>query len=192
MENIKNLQLTVAKVCHEMANHLSIMKFIQEDLVFSQCPEVKELMSSVDLLTLTMDFFRSIYAPFDGVSYDIYKTLSDILRLKEISVVDDTGIILNLPGGVKNIVCGILYCIIKVSKQKDVIKLSGTLNNILIESPQNRSVSKVTYDTFNSGSLESNVFNIFENYIKYLASLNKVEVSIETENGNQKVRVWKK
>ena len=57
MDNINSVKFTVARLCHEIANSLSVIKFLQEDIDSSENYEIKELFKNIDLMVYTMDFF---------------------------------------------------------------------------------------------------------------------------------------
>lgn len=186
MNNLKSAKLSVAKICHEMANHLSVMKFLQEDLGNSDVHEVKELLKIVDLLTFTMDFFRNIYTASSANS-DIKKILLNIFKLKGIILSDNEN---SLSNNFENVLCGILYIIMKNCKSGDEIKLSKIEEIIFITIPEGRSLSENIVNAFNN-SLDDDVFNVFVNYIKELANLENLKINIENKNKNLRVKIWK-
>ena len=190
MNNLKFAKLSVAKVCHEMANHLSIMKFLQEDLANSDVDEVKELLKTIDLLTLTMDFFRNIYANSGGIS-SVREILINIFKIKDITLLDNENVLSDLSNNFENVLCGVLYIIMKACKTGDEITVSKIGKNIFVAIPEGRALSKNVIDAFNN-SVDEDIFNIFVNYIKKLANLENLEINLETENKNLRVKIWKK
>ena len=45
-----------------MANYLSVLNFIKEDVEGTATGNISEMCKIIDLLTCTMDFFRNVYA----------------------------------------------------------------------------------------------------------------------------------
>ena len=180
-------QLTVAKICHEMANHLSIIKFLQEDLAEHNSPELKELLRTVDLLSLTMDFFRNIYsAKIDSVS--LFETLKKIYNLKGISLSDPYTIVQSLPENLQNAISGILYTIMKVSKPGDIVKVSGNFSMIVVDVPKDRALPKNVSASLEETSVNDDIFNIFVNYTKYLADLEDYKILQERFGEEQRIK----
>ena len=180
-------QLTVAKICHEMANHLSIIKFLQEDLAEHNSPELKELLRTVDLLSLTMDFFRNIYsAKIDFPT--LFETLKKICNLKGICLSDPYDIIQSLPENLQNAISGILYTIMKVSKPGDVVKVSGNFSMIIVDAPRGKALPKTVTTALEGNFVKDDIFNIFVNYTKYLANLDGYKILQEKSGEDQKVK----
>ena len=173
-------QLTVAKICHEMANHLSILKFIQEDLADFDRPEIKEMLKTIDLLSITMDFFRNIYSPkIDPVA--VSKDLQQIYDLKEIEISDPDGVLQSVPENLQSAIDAILYTIMKNSKPGDIVKVSKSDNGIILEIPTGRALPQNILNAFVKTPVADDIFNIFVNYAKHLASLDGFKILNEED-----------
>lgn len=175
-----NTQLTVAKICHEMANYLSILKFYQDDLNHLNQKEIQEVSKLIDLLSHTMSFFRNIYSPKID-SNSLSEDLKKIYKLKELEISDSNGILKDISENLQNVVSGVLYLIMKVSKPSDVVKISGDLSEIILEIPSGRKLAKNITDAILS-NVSDDVFNVFINFIKHLASLERSEITISKDN----------
>lgn len=188
---MKTTKLTVAKVCHELANHLSILAFIKEDLSNSDQPEVKEIVDTVDILMSTMDFFRNIYATKVDPSA-VLASIEKIYEQKGIKIFDTNGVFMSLTDNLQNAISGILYLIMKVSKPGDVVDVSRKPFGVMIDLPRGRMLQKNVSDTLTEQEVESNVFNVFANYLKYFLDSEGCKVTTEMAVLNQRIMIWKR
>ena len=163
-----------------MANHLSILKFLQEDLADSDIPEVKEILKTIDLLSVTMSFFRNIYSPkVDSIA--VSKDLKKIYDLKEIKISDPDEILQIVPENLRSAIDAILYTIMKVSKPGDVVGVSRNNDEIILELPVERYLPQNVCAALCEASVDDDIFNIFVNYAKHLASLDNFKI-LNNEN----------
>ncbi|MDR1391118.1 MAG: hypothetical protein LBI95_01975 [Holosporales bacterium] len=189
MDRLLSIKLTVAKLCHEMANHISVMKFIQEDLENAGIHGSKDLLESIDLLVQTMDFFRSMYATSEKSS-NIRNILLALLKLKNINLLDKDEIFNSLSFECESVVCGIIYVLMKLCKSGNAISVSGGTDRIKIGFEDEKTIPESICETLNNDFLEENVFNIFISYIKELAISSGIEIIADFDNGY--VQVWKR
>ena len=184
-EMSQRINLTVAKICHEMANYLSVLNFIREDIKNTQTPEVQEMMKNIELLTCTMEFFRSIYS--DKINPNILEAaINKIYDSKGIDVLGFNYI--ELPNNVKGAICGLLYIIMKVSKPGDIVNIANNTNKIAVSIPENRNLPSNVSTALSKKVVEDNIFNVFVNYVKELAKTDGYGIELK----NQEVIVWKK
>ena len=184
MEMGLNTNLTVAKICHEMANYLIILNFIREDIEDSGQPEVMEMLHNIELMTYTMDFFRNIYT--DNINPDALMTdIEKICAIKgvNISIIDD----IILTENVKIIVCGILYIIMKVLEHGDTVNITKNVDKITVVIPGTRNLP-LSVSRALSKNVDDDIFNVFVNYINALANLYEYKIELI----NQEVIIWKK
>ena len=185
MDQLKSIQLTVAKLCHELAGPLSIMKFLQEDLAESKNYEVKELLKSLDLLIYTMDFFRLVYSSTS--SLELKNNLLKILEAKQIKLKDDSEVLLETSS---NLICGILYLVTKSCKPNDIIVIEQDKQTTTITA-DNRAFPTEVEAAFNNNQANQNVFNIFVLYLKQIAKTENLEIASDSKENRIKVKIWK-
>lgn len=189
MDNINSITFTVAKLCHEIANSLSIIRFLQEDLSYSENRDLEDLSKNIDLMTYIMDFFRNIYSVSDNRA-KINEILLNILNLKGISLKGDTNIFSEVSANFENVICGILYICMKSCKSSDCILLKKQDNKIIIQIP-NRTFPQNTIKAFQEEDIEETVFNIFILYIKHLAKSYGIIIDFNFDfNNNTTITLW--
>ena len=172
--------LTVAKICHEIANYLGVIQFMKED-ISSNNEEIQELLKIIDSLTYTMDFFRNIYS--DNIdSNAVINDINRICNLKGIKILVEDNLIATIPDNVKNAIFGVVYTIMKVSKKDDVIKLSGTNNKTVIKIPEYRTLPTGVANALVNENVTDDIFNIFINYVKNIANSNGYKILLDNEN----------
>jgi len=190
LDNINSVKFTVAKLCHEIANSLSVIRFLQEDIDSSENYEIKELFKNIDLMVYTMDFFRNIYS-YSGKKPKINEILFNILSLKNISLNGDINIFSEISADFDNIICGLLYICMKVCKSSDCITLKKD-NDKIILNVSNRTFPQETIKAFQEPNIEENVFNTFILYVKYLAKSYGILIDSNFESNNIKLTLWNK
>ena len=188
---METTKLTVAKICHEMAGYLSVIKFIQEDLTDTGAAlgstELRELSKNLDLLSLTMEFFRNIYS-----GYETRKVLLNIMNLRGVGVSDKNDILSNSTGTLQNIICGMLYILMKSSKVGDDIAISGDSDCIEIQSPAGRMLPKSVFDALTNDGVSPDAFNIFAKYISQLATSALFDISLSSNDDHLQVKICKR
>ncbi|MDR0695384.1 MAG: hypothetical protein LBF56_01250 [Holosporales bacterium] len=175
--------LTVSKVCHEIANHLSIMKFLGEDLKNTDIYEVKELLRNADLLSCTADFFRSVYS-VSGAVTSIFGTLLDLARLKEVTISDPNDLLgrFQSPES-QNMIAGLLYLVIKACKAKDVVSIvSPDIHTTWILATNRRFLPTAVNLAFSGDSQAEDIFNVFAMYIRGLAAASDYQIFVDTSD----------
>lgn len=173
-----------------MANSLNVIKFLQEDIFPSENDTIKELFQNIDLMTYTMDFFRNIYTSSESRGR-INEKLLNILKLKDISLIGDIDILLNISPVFENIICGILYICMKSCKASDNVILEKNNDKIIIQL-SNRTFPQETQKAFQEPDVEENVFNVFVLFVKYLAKSHDILIHAEFDSNNIKITLWNK
>ena len=180
----KDTNLTVAKICHEMANYLSVLNFIKEDIASNTTGDVREMFKIIELLTHTMDFFRNVYA--DNIdSNTVINVLKKIYLLKEINLFLPSD---NISGKIQGAICCVLYTIMKSSKSGDIVSVSNVGNKVVINMPAD-CLLPVEVNKALSSDIPNNAFNILVNYAKSIARLDGYEIKIE--DNLKQVVIWK-
>ncbi|MDR3030944.1 MAG: hypothetical protein LBU35_00990 [Holosporales bacterium] len=189
MENFNTTKLTAAKICHEIANYLSVMKFLQDDIRPSNTPEAIELIKSIDLLSYTMDFFRSVYTGSVQNS-NVLGIIKNICRLKNISLIAPTDIMETISGDLTNAIGIVLYIIMKICKPGDKITIKRSSDSFFIEKDNSTTISQNVINAINDNSCEEDIFNILAKYAKESFTSINYKISIETDS-MLKVKIWK-
>ena len=190
LDNVKTVQLAVAKICHEIANYLSIIKFLQEDIKEKATPEILELNKNIDLLSYTMDFFRNAYS--DSVqSAKTPEIIKAICTLKEIDLKIAPEILENLENNnLINAISLFVYIISKVSKSGERLEISKENDAIVIKTAKTVTLQKSIQGVINGESAEEDIFNILACYARYL--LNSAEYNAEIKISDKlQIRIWK-
>jgi hypothetical protein len=183
------LTLTVAKICHEIANYLSILKFLEEDICFSYNAETVEFIKNIDLLSFTMDFFRNIYSN-SSQSSNQFENIKNICKLKDIELAVSSQVIdKKLPGNAMNSICVILYIFAKISKTKDMINVDFINDCVVIEKNGSANVSNSIIDALNNSTCKKDIFNILAKYAKDLLNSINYNINISTEP-KLIVKIW--
>lgn len=193
MDQLKTTKLTAAKICHEIANHLSVMKFLQEDLKSSYIYEVKELLGTVDLLTATMDFFRNIYSASGSIS-STSKVITEIYKLKGV-VLKGSEFFYNFESSdEENIICGMLYIIIKSCKSGDVVSINREkMSWVITIKNKNRRFPEAVLSAINNREVLEDIFNVFVLYVKQLAMESRYDMLADEDDEEfLRVKIWKK
>ncbi|MDR0942398.1 MAG: hypothetical protein LBM19_02145 [Holosporales bacterium] len=191
MNQSNTTRLTVARVCHEIANHLNAIKFLCDDESELRSEDLKELFNDLNLLSYTMSFFRGIYS--GGSAVDTLDAVLGVAKLKNISISDKNNVLTEfVVSNSKTSILGILYLIIKVCKSQDVIVISyRTSEPIKISVDKQRVFPEAIYLAFNDNLLQENVFNVFALYVKDLAKEQGFEISAElVENDGLRVNIY--
>ena len=176
--------MTVAKICHEMANYLSVLNFIKEDIASNTTGDVREMFKIVELLTYTMDFFRNVYA--DNIdSKTLINALKKIYLLKEINLFMSSD---NMPEKIRGAICCVLYTIMQSSNSGDIVSVSNVGNKVVINMPKD-SILPTEVNKALSSDISNNAFNILVNYAKSIARLDGYEIRIE--DNLKQVVIWK-
>ena len=190
---MQNSKLTVAKVCHEIAGHLSIICFMKDDIsdevsVTQQniSEGVSSLFTELELLMKLVEFFRSIYSVSENSNNIIDHTL-EILKHKHISVENQSNL-MTLGGGYEEcIVCGILYMISKVCKKHTNIKIrKDEYGSIYIGISQSLRSPSIL-DSLCDNETECNLFNVFAKYIQSLITQRSYKFALDTLSDNESV-----
>ncbi len=181
----QHTNLTVAKICHEMANYLSVLNFIREDIEHTATPEIQEMIKNIELLTYTIEFFRGIYS--DKINIDaLISAIHKIYNKKGIVAPALNDIVAQHNG--KAAICGLLYVIMKVSKPGDIVKINHNEDKIVISIPEGRNLPTNVSVALSEKVIEDDIFNVFVNYVKELAAQDGYGIELK----NQEVIVWKK
>ena len=165
--DFKTSNFTVAKICHEMANHLSVLKFIQEDLQSENPALSNEIRRSLDLLINTLDFFRSIFVE-STEPIRVYDILLKIARLRDIGIKVESNY--DDFEDIHAIISALIYIIIKTCKRGDIVNITEDYPHVINISVSNqRLVSDVTITSLNE-NVQPNSQNILLVYIKEMLS----------------------
>jgi hypothetical protein len=180
--------LAVSKVCHEIANYLSVIKFIQDDIKNSNLSEMDELLTNIDMIEQTLKFFRSVYTSFND---DLTLSISSLYSLKNIKIIDECNVLEEtVCTRISNIICGILYIFMKSCKKNDSVLI--TKDNIFVCRVSfdrvGLSLPQSIINAFKDVNAEPNAFNIFCKYLQKLARDESLHLSIsENEVGQQQI-----
>ncbi|MDR1333171.1 MAG: hypothetical protein LBJ69_02085 [Holosporales bacterium] len=191
MDQLHTTKLTVAKLCHEVANHLSVLVFLKEDLV-NKTQELSELFTLIDMLTHTMDFFRNIYATSGTIS-NIMETMQCIAKLKSIHISDDSNVMKKSDdnSGAPSFLGGVLYIVLKACKPNDTISITKSPKEISITVSSPRRLHEAVSAAFNEETCKEDIFNTFALYVKKLAKFQGFNVSADTdESGGLRIKAW--
>lgn len=165
--DFKTSNFTVAKICHEMANHLSVLKFIQEDLQSENPALSNEMRRSLDLLINTLDFFRSLFVE-SPEPIRVYDILLKIARLRDIGIKVESNY--DDFEDIHAIISALIYIIIKTCKRGDIVNVTEDYPHVINISVSNqRLVSDVTITSLNE-NVQPNSQNILLVYIKEMLS----------------------
>jgi hypothetical protein len=191
MNQAHAVELTVAKLCHEMANHLSVITFFREDLA-NKADDLGELFVRIDLLMHVMDFFRGMYST-SGTIADMAEVVLRIANCQRIRINDTANAICNFSTAKEaNFFAGVLYILLKICKPEDVITIAGDcrFTTVTIDAP--RKLHSSVCMAFNGESAEEDIFNIFALHVKILATRQGFGLSTDyDEHEAMRINIWK-
>ena len=196
MDQLKTTKLTAAKICHEIANYLSIMKFLEEDLRPScHNDDLKMLLDNVDLLTYTMDFFRNLYASSKQKT-GVGDVVFNIYKLKGISLIGSKKVFQSFtnPNEESMLAC-ILYIIMKSCRHgyEVCIAFEDNLGVSIEVTASIASLPSSILNALNSDECDEDIFNIIAKYARRLASLEGYCISGDSNGStNLGIKIWKK
>lgn len=172
-----------------MANYLSIMQFLKEDMEdFGSC-DLNELNATIDLMTYTMDFFRNLYSSEGGRS-KISSTLQKIFALKKVELACNGEFFDGIAPELDNVICGVLYICLKVCKPCDKVTLQNERGVIYIKL-QNKSLSSQIIDAIQNAATSENIFNTFALYVMNLAKRCDITIRSDFSSNNIMIDLWK-
>ena len=150
-----------------MANHLSVLKFIQEDLQSENPALSNEIRRSLDLLINTLDFFRSLFVE-SPEPIRVYDILLKIARLRDIGIKVESNY--DDFEDIHAIISALIYIIIKTCKRGDIVNITEDYPHVINISVSNqRLLSDFTITSLNE-NLQQNSQNILLVYIKEMLS----------------------
>jgi glycyl-tRNA synthetase beta subunit len=191
MNQLDTVKLTVAKLCHEMANHLSVITFIKEDLA-GETDELDELSMRTDLLTYVMEFFRGMYST-SGTITDMTEVVLSIANFQRVRISDSANAMCKFSITKEaNFFAGVLYIVLKICKPGDTITIteSHRFTTVTIDTP--RKLHSSICMAFNDETAVEDIFNIFALYVKKLASNQGFKLSTDLdEHEAARVNIWK-
>jgi hypothetical protein len=195
MDQFQVAKLTISKICHDIANHISVMKFLYEDIGHSDVYEIKELLNCIDLLSCTMDFFRNIYSVSESLGNSL-SIVANLARLSGVNLIDPDDSRDSIKSvGLRNLLAGILYLVIKCSKKGDNLRIvqDNLHNKFTIFADSRRKLSDAVIDALNEDVREKDVFNIFIAYLKDIAKGENIDMAVVIgEDQSQGLELWKK
>jgi hypothetical protein len=164
------VSLTVSKICHEIANYLSVIKFIQEDMKNSDMSEMDELFVNIDMIEHTLKFFRGIYTSFND---DLTLLIKSIYTSKNIQIIDKFNVLNETAcTRISNVICGVLYVIVKSCKEHDSVLVTKD-DAIIFSASVDRdsfSLPQSVINGLNDTDAEPSAFNIFCKHLKGMAN----------------------
>jgi hypothetical protein len=146
-----------------------VIKFIQEDMANLNIPELDELFLNINMLEYTLKFFRGLYTSFNS---DLSHCIRSLFKLKNISLVDEEEVLEETAcTRISNIICGILYIVMKACKEGDVVSIeSQGLQGYSMSVNRELSFPQSVINTFNDSNIGTDVFNVLCKYLNDLAS----------------------
>ncbi|MDR1476233.1 MAG: hypothetical protein LBI20_02840 [Holosporales bacterium] len=195
MNQLTFAKLTAAKICHELANHMSAVQFVCEDLL-SSAVEIRELLLNVQLLSLTLRFFRGMYA-VNGHAESLVDILFEIANIKKLIISDEGSV---LSDSVRNpdrekLLCGAVYLVSKSCRQNDEIIITDDKSNVVAEITVKNKGRMLPSGIVNAlqHDIPGDSVNIFAIYIKRLANFDGNCINIDTGGDYPlKLKIWKK
>lgn len=193
IDTLLTTQYTASNICHEIANYMSIIKFVQDDVLHDfksrnlSEETLEQLFVNIDIAMLIMDFFRNLYSPSQSKN-DVLKILHNIYKFKGVKISglnpDSSDSIKTY--SVERIAASLLFIILKLSRAKNDIIFDSLSGNIVINikgySPDfKKELNKILTDG-DDGETTQNVFNVMIHYAKCLAAVDKYAIKIDDKN----------
>lgn len=177
-------KLAVAKVCHEFANHISAMKFAQEDimesLALSDNDDLKLLFESLDAMSVTLDLFRSIFGTASRKT-DSLLCLLKLYASKGMKAHNLEGVNDYLTSPELERLCAtVAYLVFKFGKRGDIVSFSIDENGVKISiTSESFRIPTAISEALTEGDVEIDVFNILGAY----AATTAKQLSMKIELG---------
>lgn len=190
MDGLLVAQSVATNICHEMANYMSIIKFLQEDILdeikngSNSVDSMNQLFDNVENAILSMDFFRNLYSSSESKN-EISKIILKICEKKGLKISNFTEQLQDplFSANVEKAASAILFLITKMNNSKFCITLSIVDKAIIIDvrgcagEAQRHFIKMISTDI---NSENKNTFNIVAHYARILLSLDKL--TIKTDN----------
>ncbi|MDR2458577.1 MAG: hypothetical protein LBD43_00565 [Holosporales bacterium] len=191
MNQLHIVELTVANLCHEMANHLSVITFFREDLA-DKTDDLSKLFVRIDLLIQVMIFFRGMYST-SGTIADMTEVVLSIANFQRIHINDTTNAICKFSTTKEaNFFAGILYILLKICKPEDTITIAENCRFTIVTIDATRKLHNSVCMAFNEESTEEDIFNIFALHVKRLAHCQGFGLLTDfDEHGSVRINIWK-
>lgn len=184
--------MLISKVCHDLANTLSTIVFIKEDIndgTIDDKTGIKELINSTENLSLRLSFFQNIVVSGKHIK-SLYDILTDLCNKHNIKFEIQDLITQNEdhPFYEENIICGIIYMLVSAGiKQQsfNTIKLMFSNNKIVINVPD-LSIDNVPSDILDVTSIDPiqpSIVNIFAVYIRNLFTTYRYTAFLKAMDG---------
>jgi hypothetical protein len=186
MDDLLMCQLVAENICHEMANRMNVLKFLQEDILGEVqasedlSPTLTKLFDNIDEAIFVMDFFRNLYAAPD-MKNEVSKIAIKICEQEEIKVTNFTAEFeesLTDPKIVKAIAAILfLLTLTKIKKEKYSVEFVVVEKVTIIDvkgctgDSQRRLIKMLNADSENN---DEDAFNIVAHYAKKLLAANKL------------------
>lgn len=188
MDSLLTTQLAVTNMCHEIANRMSIIKFLQEDVVSDfkngvlSEDSLEGLFAHIDDAILSMDFFRNLYSPSESKN-EILKISLKICEKKDIKIVNFTTQFEESfsSSNVGKAIAAILFFLTKINNSKFSVIFSTIEKAIIMDIRGcTGELQKRLIAMLNANEDDENTFNTIAHYIKSLLLTDKL--FIKTDN----------
>ncbi|MDR1488649.1 MAG: hypothetical protein LBI26_02830 [Holosporales bacterium] len=191
MDEMLIAKCVASNICHEIANSISVIKFVEEDVSLllnsrdNSLGEVLQLLfQNVDSLINSMNFFRDLYS-LSSSNKEIIQTVVKMYEYKNVKISGTNSKTLELitNSRVEKIVAAVLFV---------VLKLSNKGNKVIFDIPNNDSIIinvkkyspefKTEVIKILNQELTPDVFNVIGYYVRCLAQTEEYEIRIDSKN----------
>ncbi len=190
MPTLLTAQHIASNICHEIANCISAMKLLEEDMVaemkYERCSSalLMQLFDNLDKLTLTMEFFRNLY-PASNSKNDILKTAYEICKRKKVKILPSLSDISQSIGkhSIEKTIAVILFILSKSNNKNLEVTISASNSSATIDiKGQSSEFHKYLTDILNKNTDEdTNLSNILVYYIKQLLKPDKIVIKTDSK-----------
>ncbi len=168
-------QLTVAKLCHEMAKYLSILKFLEEDFKDQNATNLNELFNNIDVSINVLDFFRTIYTTTDQPQI-LLKSIAELYASRNIKLIGTCNLFdFDKVYGI----CGILYILMKSCKSNGSVCIDSDHEKTLTLTSHECYINQTIIDALNGSTNSPNAINVFALYTKKLLESESYEILLD-------------
>ena len=190
--SIEKGELLVSKICHDLANSLTKIALIKENLIDGTCSAevgIKDLIESIDMLNLYFEFFRNITIQAQHIK-NLYSILISICKKNGIDLSMQYNKCQSIEHSYceENIICGILYILVyhairmKSFNKLDVIFACDSKIIIHIPNILKNDLPQDIDDLITMDAILPNATNILAIYIKDIMSKNHYAAYINDSN----------
>ncbi|MDR0552566.1 MAG: hypothetical protein LBG13_00535 [Holosporales bacterium] len=198
MDELLFPQSIASNICHEIANHLSIAKFLYDEIKekakkdgLLNMEDTEEIASSIEMLILLIDFYRNVYSSMEIKNHAL-SIVSRIYRIKNIKFSELSSKPSDSATGCvpEKIAAIILFSILKLCNEDIEIILDAPANNVVINIKKYSAQFEKDLDKFLNAPRTCDALNVLMYYAETLLKSERYSIKTDKIANNLRIIVW--